>query len=68
MTNKTTIIRDFSDLKGFQKLNRKGKLNLVAENINTSRYAVVGFVNQSAKIKLKCRYHNVRDNAGRWTA
>jgi hypothetical protein len=68
MTNKTTIVKDFSDLKGFKKLGRKAKLNLVAEAINTSRYEVVGFINQSNNIKLKCRFHNVRDGLGRWTA
>jgi hypothetical protein len=67
MTNTKTIIRDFSDLKGFKKLNRNGKLNLVEKAINTSRYEVVGFVNQSGKIKLKCRFHNRRDALGRWT-
>jgi hypothetical protein len=68
MTNKTTVIRDFSDLKGFNKAGRKTKLNMVAEAINTSRYQVVGFINQTNAIKLKCRFHNVRDGLGRWTA
>ena len=66
MTNKTTIVKDFSDLKGFKKLGRKAKLNMVTENINPSRYSVVGFVNQSGKIKLKCRFHNKRNELGEW--
>jgi hypothetical protein len=68
MTNTKTIVRDFSDtIKGFTKVGRKAKLNLVEEAINTSRYQVLGFVNQSNKIKLKCRFHNRRDALGRWT-
>jgi hypothetical protein len=68
MTNTTTIIRDFSSLKGFNKASRKQKLNMVAEAINPSRYEVRGFVNQSGKIKLKCRFHNKRNNLGMWIA
>lgn len=69
MTNTKTIIRDFSDIrKGFNRLSRNTKVALVQENINTSRYEVLGPVNQSGKIKLRCRFHNMRDSLGRWTS
>lgn len=69
MTNTTTIIRDFSDLKkNFNRLSRNTKVALVEETINTSKYEVLGPVNQFGKMKLRCRYHNVRDSIGRWTA
>lgn len=68
MTNTTMIIRDFSGLKkNFNRMSRDSKVALVKETINTSKYEVLGPVNQFGKIRLKCRYHNCRDNAGRWT-
>jgi hypothetical protein len=63
---KNIVIKDFSDIQGFNRLSRKGKLNLV-ESLVSPSYEVIGFVNQSNNIKLKCRFHNVRDNLGRWT-
>lgn len=69
MINKTTVIKDFSDLKkNFNRLSRNKKVALVSETINTSKYSVIGPVNQFGKMKLRCRYHNVRDDIGRWTA
>lgn len=69
MTNTTMIIRDFSGLKkNFNRLTKNTKVALVKEAINTSRYEVLGPINQFGKMKLRCRYHNMRDNAGRWTA
>lgn len=69
MTNTTTIIRDFSDIrKGFNRMSRNSKVALVKETINTSRYEVLGPVNQFGKMKLRCRFHNRRDSLGRWTS
>jgi hypothetical protein len=69
MTNTTTIIRDFSVIrKGFNRLSRNSKVALVNETINTSRYEVLGPVNQFGKMKLRCRFHNCRDSLGRWTS
>jgi hypothetical protein len=66
MTNNTIVVKDFSHLD-LQGLPTSLKKELVATEINTSRYAVLGAVNQFGKFRLKCRYHNMRDNAGRWT-
>lgn len=63
----TTVVKDFSDcIQGFNRLSRKGKLEMVESLINQDRYEVVGFVNQSNNIKLKCKFHNLRDRLGRW--
>jgi len=66
--NNTIVIKDFSHISDdFMTAPTDIKKLMVENEINTSRYSVLGAVNQYGKMKLKCRFHNVRDRKGRWT-
>jgi len=67
MTNNTIVVKDFSYIGGFNTLPTDVKKAVVMEEINTSRYSLLGAVNQFGKMKLMCRYHNLRDSLGKWT-
>lgn len=67
MTNNTIVVKDFSYMGNmFTILPTSVKKELVLEEINTSRYHLLGAVNQFGKMKLKCRYHNKRNKKGLW--
>ena len=67
MSNNNIVVKDFSYIGGFSDLPTDVKKAVVLEEINTSRYTLLGAVNQFSKMKLKCRYHNRRDRLGKWT-
>jgi hypothetical protein len=67
MTNKTTIVKDFSYLgETFNSYPTELKKSIVADEINQSRYTILGAVNQYGKFTLKCRFHNKRNKKGMW--
>ena len=67
MTNNKIVVKDFSYMGNmFTILPTNVKKELVLETINTSRYHLLGAVNQFDKFKLKCRYHNKRNKKGLW--
>lgn len=43
------------------------KMEVLAEYINPEKYAFLGFDNNGAIIRLRPRFHNVRDRKGRFT-
>jgi len=50
----------------FTTLPTSVKKEMVLDEINTSRYQLLGAVNQFGKMKLKCRFHNKRNKKGLW--
>ena len=48
------------------KTSRETKMRLLSESINSSRYAFT-MVNGNT-VKLKPRFHNLRNSKGQWTA
>jgi hypothetical protein len=66
---KTNMTKNICEIVG-RKINpttkRETKMRLVSECINTSRYAFT-MVNGST-VKLKPRFHNLRNSKGQWTA
>lgn len=71
MTTANTIVRSIKDITGKTIASNAGKaakLNLVAGNINESRYEILGLVGRSNNVMLRPRFYNVRNKQGRFTA
>jgi hypothetical protein len=69
MTNNTTIVKDFSYITGFKNRTTEEKKAMALNEINPSKFSVMGPLNGvSTKIRLKCRFHNIRNKKGMWTA
>jgi len=67
VTNNKIVVKDFSYMGDkFTTLPTSVKKEILMEEINTSRYHLLGAVNQFDKFKLKCRYHNKRNKKGLW--
>jgi hypothetical protein len=47
---------------------RKIKMEVLSENINFDRWSFMGFDSNGSKVRLKPKFHNIRDCKGRFTA
>lgn len=46
---------------------RNEKMEVLAEYINPSRYSFLGFEKNGSVLRLRPRFHNIRDSKGRFT-
>ena len=68
-TNANIAIRNIAELTGRTvdtTTEKSYKLNLVEKSINPSKYRVIGLVDRTNNVILQTRFHNVRDNKGRF--
>jgi hypothetical protein len=68
-TNPNIVIRNinnYTDLSICPSMDRATKLIAVESAINSSKYNVVGLVDRTNHVILETRFHNVRDNKGRF--
>lgn len=68
-TNANIAIRNITELTGRSvdtTTEKSFKLNLVEKSINPSKYHVIGLVDRTNNVILQTRFHNVRDNKGRF--
>jgi len=68
-TNPNIVIRDitnYTDRNICPSMDRTTKLRTVEKAINPSKYNVVGLVDRTNHVILETRFHNVRDNKGRF--
>jgi hypothetical protein len=66
MTNNKIAVKDFSYIGGFNELPSDVKKAVIMEEINPSRYNLLGLVNQYSKAKFAVRFHNKRNKFGVW--
>jgi hypothetical protein len=68
-TNPNIVIRNISNFTSCDicpSTDRATKLHAVETAINPSKYNVVGLVDRTNHVILETRFHNVRDNKGRF--
>jgi len=65
----TVITKNITDISNFcapTTIPKSLKEDIVGTFINPSKYEFIGFVDRSNTAILRPRYHNVRDNCGRF--
>ena len=60
-------LADFTNGEINRNTPRDIKMEVLAEYINPEKYAFLGFDNNGAIIRLRPRFHNIRDRKGRFT-
>ena len=68
-TNPNIVIRNLTDVTFTDMCpttDKTTKLQAVAEAINPSKYNIIGLVDRTNNVILETRFHNVRDNKGRF--
>jgi hypothetical protein len=68
MTNNITI-KNISDIANFgvpANVPKNLKENIIENYLNTSAYEFLGFIDRSNDAVLRTRFHNVRDESGRF--
>jgi hypothetical protein len=66
-TNTSIVIKPY-DNYFYPEEPKTTKESIVESSINPSKYRFLGFVDRTSQAILEARYHNVRDNFGRFTA
>jgi len=59
-------INNYTDHTVCPTMDKSSKLQLVEDVINPSKYTVIGLVDRTNSVILQTRFHNVRDNKGRF--
>lgn len=57
---------DFTNGEINRNTPRNEKMEVLAEYINPERYAFIGFDKNGSVLRLRPRFHNVRDRKGRF--
>jgi hypothetical protein len=68
-TNPNIVIRDIANYANryvCPTTDKTTKLHIVESAINPSKYNIIGLVDRSNSVILQTRFHNVRDNKGRF--
>jgi len=68
-TNPNIVIKNITCLTGRNvepTTEKTYKMCLVEKSINHSKYTVIGMVDRTNNVILQTRFHNVRDNKGRF--
>lgn len=68
-TNPNIVIRDINNYSSrtvCPTMDKTAKLRIVEKAINPTKYSVVGLVDRTNHVILQTRFHNVRDNKGRF--
>lgn len=63
------VIKNISDITPYEAastLSKSEKERLVTRHLNTSKYALHGFLDRTNEAVLEARYHTVRDRLGRF--
>jgi len=68
-TNTTMTVKNIGEIADFSiptMAPRSIKENIIENYLNPSKYEFLGFVDRSNDVLLRARFHNVRDNKGRF--
>lgn len=63
------VIKNINDITPYDadsNLSKGEKLKLVSRYINPTKYTLQGFLDRTNEAVLEARYHNIRDNKGRF--
>lgn len=60
-------LSEFTDGEINRNTPRNIKMEVLAEYINTEKYAFLGFDKNGSILRLRPRFHNIRDSKGRFT-
>ena len=67
-----TVIKQIGQITGktnlSSSLTQTKKQKLLARHLNHSKYEFIGFLDRTNEAILRPRFHNVRDNRGRFAA
>jgi hypothetical protein len=64
-----TIVKDFGYVAGFKNLSTPEKKAVAYFETNRTKYDIIGPLNgKSSKMKLRVKYHNLRNKKGQFKA